>query len=163
MPANRADMLAKSPTYGADALVFDLEDSVPLAEKPKARDLAREYIEKHRAGHAIYVRVNALQTGMTADDLDAVVTDGLLGIRLTKAESAAAILDLDRMLAELERKRGLKAGSIGIGPSLESAKRGMVCLRNSLCFAAPVRGGGGDGTGRRFAVGVELSVDRGGR
>ena len=36
MPANRADMLAKSPTYGADALVFDLEDSVPVAEKPKA-------------------------------------------------------------------------------------------------------------------------------
>ena len=50
MPANRADMLAKSPSYGADALVFDLEDSVPIAEKPKARVLAREYIEKTWCG-----------------------------------------------------------------------------------------------------------------
>lgn len=122
MPANRADMLAKSPTYGADALVFDIEDSVPIAEKPKARVLAREYIEKHRAENAIYVRVNALQTGMTADDLDAVVTEGLLGIRLTKAESAADIREVDHMLTELETRRGLKIGSIGVGPSLESAK-----------------------------------------
>ena len=122
MPANRADMLAKAPSYGADALVFDLEDSVPIAEKPKARVLAREYIEKHRAANAIYVRVNSLQTGMVEDDLDAVVTDGLLGIRLTKAESAEGIRELDRLLTELEQKRGLKAGSIGIGPSLESAK-----------------------------------------
>ena len=124
MPANRADMLAKSPTYGADALVFDLEDSVPVAEKPKARVLAREAIEKHRVREdtAMYVRVNSLQTGMTADDLDAVVTEGLLGVRLTKAESAADILEVDRMLTALENKRGLKEGSIGIGPSLESAK-----------------------------------------
>ena len=122
MPANRADMLAKSPTYGADALVFDLEDSVPVAEKPKARVLAREAIEKHRAENAIYVRVNALQTGMLESDLDAVVTDGLLGIRLTKAESADGIRELDRMLTALEQQRGLQQGSIGIGPSLESAK-----------------------------------------
>ncbi len=124
MPANRADMLAKAPTYGADALVFDLEDSVPIAEKPKARVLAREYIEKHRTQEdcAMYVRVNSLQTGMTADDLDAVVTEGLLGVRLTKAESADDIREVDRMLTALEQKRGLKQGSIGIGPSLESAK-----------------------------------------
>ncbi len=122
MPANRADMLAKSPTYGADALVFDLEDSVPLAEKPKARALAREYIEKHHAENALYVRVNSLQTGLLAEDLDAVVTEGLLGIRLTKAESADGIREVDRMLTALEKKRGLKEGSIGIGPSLESAK-----------------------------------------
>lgn len=35
MPANRRDMLAKAPTYGADALVFDLEDAVPVAESKK--------------------------------------------------------------------------------------------------------------------------------
>jgi citrate lyase subunit beta / citryl-CoA lyase len=122
MPANRADMLAKAPRYGADALVFDLEDSVPIAEKVKARELAREYITKHKAGSAIYVRVNSLQTGLTADDLDAIVTDGLLGIRLTKAETAEGIREVDHMLTDLEQKRGLKVGSIGIGPSLESAK-----------------------------------------
>jgi citrate lyase subunit beta/citryl-CoA lyase len=122
MPANRADMLEKSPRYGANALVFDLEDSVPVAEKPRARTLAHEFIEKHRALSAIYVRVNSLRTGMTSQDLNAVAMPGLLGIRLTKVDSAADIREVDRLLTALELKRGLPAGSIGIGPSLESAK-----------------------------------------
>lgn len=122
MPANRMDMLTKAPSYGADALVFDLEDSVPLAEKPKGRELAREFIEKHQAKSAIYVRVNALRTGMLQEDLEAVAVDGLVGIKLPKAESAEEIRRVDAMLTELERERGLAHGSIGIGPTLESAK-----------------------------------------
>lgn len=122
MPANRADMLTKAPTYGADALVFDLEDSVPLAEKQKARELAREFIEKHKSNNTIYVRVNALQTGMLRIDLEHVVIDGLNTIRLPKSDSAETIRAVDAMLTELERERGLPQGSIGIQPGLESAK-----------------------------------------
>lgn len=122
MPANRADMLAKSPTYGADALIFDLEDSVPVAEKPKARVLAREYIGKLKAENVIYVRVNALATGMLREDLDAIAVDGVAGIRLPKAESADEIRTADAMLAEFEKQRGLAPGSIKITPSLESAR-----------------------------------------
>lgn len=122
MPANRADMLTKAPSYGADALIFDLEDSVPVAEKPKARGLAREFIEKHKATTSIYARVNALQTGLLQDDLDAIAVDGLVGIRLPKAESAETIRTVDTLLTKLERERGLPQGSIGISPSLESAK-----------------------------------------
>jgi citrate lyase subunit beta / citryl-CoA lyase len=122
MPANREDMLAKAPKYGADALIFDLEDSVPVAEKAKARALARAYIDTHKAGSTIYVRVNGLQTGILADDLESIAVDGLAGIRLPKAESADAVKAVDEMLAELEAERGLAPGSIGISPSLESAK-----------------------------------------
>ena len=122
MPANRADMLAKAPSYGADALVFDLEDSVPVAEKPKARALAREFIERHKTNSTLYVRVNAVQTGMLREDLEAIAIDGLAGIKLPKAESAEDIRTVDAMLTELESKRGLAQGSIGIGPTLESAK-----------------------------------------
>jgi citrate lyase subunit beta/citryl-CoA lyase len=122
MPANRADMLAKASTYGADALVFDLEDSVPVAEKPRARELAREYIGKHHVTCSIHVRVNALQTEMLKDDLEAVAVPGLTAIRLPKAESAEAIRAVDAMLTEFEARRGLAPGSIGIGPSLESAR-----------------------------------------
>ncbi len=122
MPANRADMLIKAPSYGADALIFDLEDSVPVAEKPKARALAREFIGKHKATSSIYVRVNALQTGMLQDDLEAIAVDGVVGVRLPKAESAETIRTVDAMLTELERTRSLSQGSIAISPSLESAK-----------------------------------------
>jgi citrate lyase subunit beta / citryl-CoA lyase len=122
MPANRADMLAKAPSYGADALIFDLEDSVPIAEKSKARALAREFIDKHKTDNVIYVRVNALQTGMLQEDLDAIAIDGLTGIRLPKAESADALKAVDMLLSTSEVKRGLRAGSIEISPSLESSK-----------------------------------------
>jgi citrate lyase subunit beta / citryl-CoA lyase len=122
MPANREDMLAKAPTYGADALIFDLEDSVPVAEKAKARALAREFIGRHKTENTIYARVNALPTGMLEDDLDAIAVDGLAGIRLPKAESAAAVRTVDGILGTLERERGLTPGSIRISPSLESAQ-----------------------------------------
>lgn len=122
MPGNRENMLAKAPTYGADALVFDLEDAVPLAEKPKARELAREFIGKLGHTALIYVRVNAYQTGMLEDDLDAVVTRGLASIRLPKAESAQDIRKIDALLTHLESERGLRANAIDICPSLESAK-----------------------------------------
>ena len=122
MPANRADMLAKAPSYGADALVFDLEDSVPVAEKPKARALAREFIGKHGGATTIYARVNALQTGMLEDDLEAIAVPGLSDIRVPKSESAEALRTVDALLTALERKRGLPLGSIGICPSFESAK-----------------------------------------
>jgi len=122
MPANREDMLTKAPTYGADALIFDLEDSVPVAEKPKARALARDFIGRHKPENRIYVRVNGFETGLIEDDLDAIVVDGLAGIRLPKAESAEAIRTVDRLLADAEAKRGLPVGAIEISPSLESAK-----------------------------------------
>lgn len=122
MPANRQDMLTKAPSYGADALIFDLEDSVPIAEKPKARTLAREFIGRHKAAAIIHVRVNALQTGLLQDDLDAIVVAGLAGIRLPKTESAEAIRAVDALLCELEETRGLPPRSIEISPSLESAK-----------------------------------------
>ena len=122
MPANRADMLEKSVGYGADALVFDLEDSVPVAEKPKARALAREFIGKHKERTVIHVRVNALQTGLLEADLDAIVVDGLTGVRLPKADSPDTIRTVDALITRLEHERGLAPGSIAIGPSLESAK-----------------------------------------
>lgn len=122
VPANREDMLAKAPAYGADALIFDLEDSVPLADKPRARTLAAKYISQHKVLTNIYVRVNAWDTGMTADDIAAIAVDGLVGIKLPKTESAAMIEAVDTLLTAAEQRQGLPAGRIGIEVGLESAK-----------------------------------------
>ena len=101
VPANREDMLTKAPAYGADALIFDLEDSVPVADKPRARALAAEYIGKHKALTHIYVRVNAWDTGMTADDIADVVAawTGIPAGRLLEGESAKLL----RMEEEIGR------------------------------------------------------------
>lgn len=122
VPANRPDMLAKATSYGADALIIDLEDSVPVAEKHRARVLAREFIDQHKSGNTLYVRVNALHTGLLEEDLEAVTVDGLAAIRLPKAESADTVRTVDALLTDVERRRGLATGRVRITPSLESAK-----------------------------------------
>ena len=85
VPANREDMIAKIPGIPADIITLDLEDSVPPAEKQKARELAHKNLEFAGSGGAeVYVRINNWETGMSNDDCEAVVYKGLSGICLAK-------------------------------------------------------------------------------
>jgi len=121
-PASRPKMLERAATSGADALVFDLEDSVPQDQKAEARAVAAEYLQRLGAEHVIYVRVNALETGVTELDLDAVVGPGLAGIQLPKADSVDDVARVDGMLSGLEAARGLAPGSVEVVASLETAR-----------------------------------------
>ncbi len=131
----------KAPAAGADAVCLDLEDSIPPAEKAAARPLARGAIETMpRSGFALYVRVNGYATGLTEDDLAAVVRPGLDGIVLSKAESAGIVADLDAHLGRLESEHGLEAGHVAIVPLIETAKGIMeaydVCRASERITAA---------------------------
>ena len=87
IPGNRASMLAKVPTLAADALVLDLEDSVPLGEKESARSLVRTTLLAHGRGAVpLYVRVNAVASGLTEADLSAVAVQGLAAVVLPLIE-----------------------------------------------------------------------------
>ncbi len=123
VPGNNDKMLAKAPSFPADIITLDLEDSVPPAEKVKARDMVRENLKfAGSCGSAVYVRVNNWETLMTNDDLEAVVHEGLAGICLAKTGAPEHIQRLDWKLEELERRRGLKVGSIAIQMLAETAK-----------------------------------------
>ncbi len=110
VPGNQPRMLAKAPALGADALLFDLEDSVPLAEKPRARELVAERVAGlvGQAGPPAYVRVNALQTGLCADDVAAVARPGLVGIMLPKADSAERVAEAAALLARAEESGAIE-------------------------------------------------------
>ena len=72
-PGNRPERLARAATYGADALVFDLEDSVPPGEKERARQcVAQALREMPRGGPELCVRINGLDTPYAAADLAAL-------------------------------------------------------------------------------------------
>src|SRR5437868_7798182 len=75
VPADSDRKLAKGAASGADALILDLEDSVTADRKAGARDTALAYLQQHAGPRAqlLVVRVNALDTGLTDADLDAVV------------------------------------------------------------------------------------------
>jgi citrate lyase subunit beta/citryl-CoA lyase len=148
VPGNKAAWMEKAPQYGADALILDLEDSVPHPDKATARTLVRQAIETLSArGQTLYVRVNALETNMTGDDLNAIVGAGLRGLLPPKVETAGDVSQLDTLLAYFEHREGLTPGSIELIPTLETAKG----IRNAyeIALASPrvasIAGGAGKG------------------
>ena len=123
VPGNNPRMISKAASLLADAIVFDLEDAVPLTDKEAARSMVRDAIKTRKAGgSSIFVRINALTTGFTAEDLSYIVVDGLDGVLLAKAETGADIIKLDSMLKEAEEKSGMAVGTVKISPILETAK-----------------------------------------
>ncbi len=76
-------------------------------------------------GSAVFVRINALSTGIAAADISSVVTGGLHGVLLPKAETGADIAGLEDMLAVAEEKNGIATGTVKAIPILESA-RGII-------------------------------------
>lgn len=115
VPADSERKLAKGPASGPDALILDLEDSVAANRKAVARDMALAYLKaSDRRGPRLYVRVNALDTGLTLTDLAAVMQGQPDGIVFPKCVGQA---DLDRLatwLDALEAREGIAAGATRI-------------------------------------------------
>ena len=125
VPGNNEKMVGKAPEIEVDLLTLDLEDSVPPAEKPKAREMIREYLKTQREKQfspSLYVRINNWETQMTNDDLEAIVYPGLNGVCLAKCGSAENVQRLDWKLEELEQRRGMEVGSVAIQLLIETAK-----------------------------------------
>jgi citrate lyase subunit beta/citryl-CoA lyase len=125
VPGNNEKMVGKAPEIAVDLLTLDLEDSVPPAEKPKAREMIRAYLKAQREKQlspSLYVRINNWETQMTNDDLEAIVYPGLDGVCLAKCGSAENVQRLDWKLEELEQRRGMEVGSVAIQLLIETAK-----------------------------------------
>lgn len=107
VPANRPDLAAKAGRSQPDAVVLDLEDAVPEAEKAAARsELAKATSELVANGMAVLVRVNPPTTPWFAEDLEAL-PDGIAGVVVPKFEPAS--LDfLSRAKVELPVVAGLE-------------------------------------------------------
>lgn len=116
VPAHDARKLAKGLDCGADALILDLEDAVPEAEKARARGACAEFVGLHRARLPLIVRVNAISTGLLLDDLAAVVRAQPWGVMLPKCAGGRDVALVDHYLAALEAREGMPVGSIRILP-----------------------------------------------
>ena len=110
-PGNRPDRAEKALGLNADAVIIDLEDAVPIAEKEKSRPLVRQVLDRY-PGKRMYVRINGLATPYCKEDLEAIVSKNLVGIVLTMVEAPEDIFEIDRLLTELEPKAGLEAGTL---------------------------------------------------
>jgi citrate lyase subunit beta/citryl-CoA lyase len=123
IPGNRASWMPKAVAAGADAVVFDLEGSLPYADKDTGRRSVREVIDAaDPAGPAVLVRVNDSHANreLQAADLDAVVAPGLAGVLLPQVRGVEEVLRLDEALTELETARGMAVGGVALMPLLET-------------------------------------------
>lgn len=122
MPANKPKFVEKAYLRNADAIVLDLEDSVPQSEKLATRKLIKELIPVvGKGGSDVFVRVNHTEELLTGDIEDAV-WPGVAGIYIPKVESAAEIKTIERIIADLELKRGIPEGHSKLSVLIESSK-----------------------------------------
>lgn len=148
VPANQRRMLDKLNSLPADGFIFDLEDTVPPAEKANARAMAKEYMPKI-PGNKCWVRVNSLPTGFLHEDLaEFVGTPGLAGFVCPKQDTPAHVAAVDGMLTSMETRKGLQPGSTPIIVMIESAA-GVLSSREILTAARRIESviyaGGQDG------------------
>ena len=132
-PANNVRAAVKAATLLTDAVIFDLEDAVSIDDKESGRILAGSLIKlvKRRGIHT-FVRVNDLGTGLTTDDLNSTVTDGLDGVVLPKTEKRSDVAEVSGMLDRVEKKGTLASESVKLVPLIESAKGVVNACRDSL-------------------------------
>ena len=136
VPGNKVSMLRKAINFRPDAFVPDMEDSVPDAEKANARNTIASFLPELAAtGIPVIPRVNALDTGWTADDLAAVVGPHIYGISIGKIHVPDDVHQLSELLDGLENQAGLEAGRIKLFLWLESAKAIVHCYE--ICSASP--------------------------
>lgn len=121
VPGNRPDRVDKAVNSGADAVIIDLEDAVPLTQKEETRPKVREKLITHK-DRKIFVRVNGPGSDYLQGDLDEVVVQGLFCIIVPKVQGAAHIQELNTLLLNVEKEKGIEQGTISIIPLIESAK-----------------------------------------
>ena len=136
VPGSNAGMISNTFIYKPDSIMFDLEDSVALAEKDTARMLVA-----HALQHPLYremetvVRVNPLASEFGLLDLNAVVRAGTDIVRLPKTDSAQDIIDMDAAITASEKDCGRTVGSTQLLAAIESAQ-GILAV-NDIAKASP--------------------------
>ncbi|MBC2771868.1 CoA ester lyase [Rhizobium sp. AQ_MP] len=101
VPGDRPDRMEKALSYGADALILDLEDSVTLDAKPEARQATANFLRQARGRIPLLVRVNPLDSGLLDDDLAAILDAPPEGLVLPKAEGASSVEALSTKAADI--------------------------------------------------------------
>jgi citrate lyase subunit beta/citryl-CoA lyase len=123
VPGHNEKLIDSACNSNADALLFDLEDSVqPPSNKPLARKLIIKKLEDKRFDHFYkFVRLNEIDSEYFLQDVLQLTHAPIDGFLLSKTNTEEDIIYLDHLLSSIERERGLEVGKFSIIPILESA------------------------------------------
>ncbi|MDT2829332.1 citrate (pro-3S)-lyase subunit beta [Vagococcus carniphilus] len=122
VPGANAAMLRDAALYGADSVMFDLEDAVSLKEKDSARTLVHFALKTFDYSNVeTVVRINGLDT-VGAQDVEAMVLAGVNVIRLPKTETAQDIIDVEAVIEKVEKENNIPLGRTKMMAAIESAE-----------------------------------------
>ena len=120
IPSNNPAMLQNADIFGADSVIFDLEDAVNITEKDNARNLLFYYLNAHEnQPMEVVVRINGLDTKYYQEDLEKIVSDNIDTIMLPKA-TIEYVNELDKLLTEIENRKQMSK-KIKVLPIIELA------------------------------------------
>lgn len=157
VPATNERFVERAADRGADAILLDLEDSIPESEKTAARQaLERATPAVSRNGADVWVRVNRPMR-QCIRDVEAVVAAGCTGVVLPKASSAGHVQAVAEVIEDVERELG-SAEDVGLMLMIEDP--GAVLDVQAIITAHPrVRGAWGGGEDLATSLDVEPGPD----
>lgn len=122
VPGNNPAMIKDAGIYGADSIMFDLEDAVSLTEKDSARMLVAQALQTVDYGKTeIVVRINDLNSEFGRADIFAMVKAGVHVIRLPKTEFASDVVEVEAVIEEAENYFNISVGSTLMMAAIEGA------------------------------------------
>lgn len=120
VPAHVEKYVSSPHISDADAVILDLEDSVPADRKALARaGLAHAIATVGRTGADVLVRVN--DGDMGALDIEAAVRPGVAALVIPKVRDAARLRHLDRLVTDAEGRAGVSPGTVRFVVLIETA------------------------------------------
>jgi citrate lyase subunit beta / citryl-CoA lyase len=121
LPGSNPGMVKDAYIYGADSIMFDLEDAVAVTEKDSARFLVYNAIKTIDYGDTeLVVRINGLDTPYGRDDIEAMVRAGADVIRLPKTDRKEDVKAVEAIIEEVEKNIGREVGSTKMMAAIES-------------------------------------------
>jgi len=160
VPGHKPGWAEKAVAAGADAVILDLEDSVPAADKAQARAIVRDTIARLRdtgVRSDVWVRPNSVDSGLFGADVEQVAVPGLTGLFLPKVFTAREVVGIDAVVTHLEQREQLQPGSIGLIVSYETAVAMAHC--EEIAAASPRVASLLGATGPNADVGRELGFE----
>jgi citrate lyase subunit beta / citryl-CoA lyase len=164
IPGHKPTWADKGVASGADAIILDLEDSVPPQDKKTARVSVRDTIARLRGSGSradVWVRPNSADSGLQGADLEAVLVPGLTGLFLPKVVDAREIVGIDAVVSHVEQREQLIPGSVQLLVSFETAYSMAHC--EEIATASPrvvsLLGGTGPSADVGRELGFEFSVE----
>jgi len=138
VPGTRTNLVPKALATGADAVILDLEDSVPPPQKEEARKLVS--IELAQSPERLtFLRINHPKFGNLDKDLAVLASHGAQAVMVPKVEHAGDIEEVDARLAAHELGAGLQGGAISLVVVIESSV-GLRNLFDTVSHTNRVRG-----------------------